>query len=36
MLFRTMEQVGDPELLYSGYVRFGVMQGFGARLVIFN
>ena len=36
MLFRTTEQVGDPELSYSGYVGFGVMQGLGARLVMFD
>ena len=36
MLLRTTEQVGDPELSYSGYVGFGVMQGLGARLVMFD
>ena len=36
MLFRTTEQVGDPELSYSGYVGVGVMQGLGARLAMFE
>ena len=27
---------GGPELSYSGYVGFGVMQGLGARLAMFN
>ena len=36
MMFRTTEQVGDPELSYSGYVGFVVMQGLGACLVMFD
>ena len=36
MLFRRTEQVGDPELSYSGYVGFGVMQAPGARLAMFD
>ena len=36
MLFRTTEQVGDPELLYNGYVGFGVMPQLGARLAMFD
>ena len=36
MLFRTVEQVGDPEPSYSRYVGFGVMHGFGARLAMFD
>ena len=36
MLFRMTEQVGDPELSYSGYVGFGVMQGLGARLAMLD
>ena len=36
MLFRTTKQVGDPELSYNWYVGFGVMQGLGARLAMFD
>ena len=36
MLFRTTDQVGDAELSYSGYVGFGVMQGLGTRLAMFE
>ena len=36
MLCRTTEQVGDPELSYSGYQGFAVMQGLGARLAMFD
>ena len=36
MLCRTTEQVEDLELLYGGYVGFGVMQGLGARLAMFD
>ena len=36
MLFRTTEQVGNLELSYNGYVGFGVMQGLGACLAMFD
>ena len=36
MLLRTTEQVVDLELSYNGYVGFGVMQGLGARLAMFD
>ena len=36
MLIRTTEQVGDLEVSYSRYVGFGVMQGLGTRLAMFN
>ena len=36
MLCTTTEQVGDLELSYSEYVGFGVMQGLGARLAMFD
>ena len=36
MLFRTTEHVGEPELSYKGYMGFGVMQGLGARLAMFD
>ena len=36
MLCRTTEQGGDLELSHNGYVGFGVMQGLGARLAMFD
>ena len=36
MLCRRTEQVGVPELSYTGYVGFGVMQGLGARLAMLD
>ena len=36
MLFKTAEQMGNPELSDSGYVGFGVLQGLGTCLAMFD